>query len=153
MPVAGTGYTGKMPNPQTIAAASFWPGLQDVGTIDGTAYISGTLNQSPSGLDANSSNMTGKILVELPDPSVISILRVNFPDADGALASDWFPLFGSLQLYDNSGSNDYKLILSVGNAPTGRYIYINFANISTAAKTFTDFRVVIHGHLYTYPWE
>jgi hypothetical protein len=139
-------------NPQTIAAASFWSGLQNVGQTYGTAYISGTLYASPSGISPTSSNMTGTIFISLPDPTVISIFRVNFPDADGELATRWFPLFGTLQIYDTATPNDFKLIMTIGSAIGGRNIYLNFVNAHSSSKSFSGFRINIYGHLFTYPW-
>lgn len=132
-----------------IAAASFWPGLQNVGTVSGTATITGTLKGSPSGGDSNSSNMTGQILVALPDPNVVSVFRVNLPDANGHLASRWFPLMGTAILTDFTA--DWKLILYVGSSGVGRIIYFNFVQLGTSAISINQ-RLNIYGHLYTYAW-
>ncbi len=133
-----------------IGAASFWPGLQNVGTIEGTATISGTINASPDTTGgASCSNMTGTVLVELPDPTVISALRVNLPDAHGDLASRWFPLFGTTQLTD--ATTGWKLILYVGGYQFGRVIYFNFVSLSTGSISVNQ-RLNIYGHLYSYPF-
>lgn len=137
-----------MPNPQNIAAASFWPGLQNVGQTSGEAHITGTLNGSPSGISATSSNMTGTVFVSLPDPTVISLFRVNIPEIDSAI---WVPLFGSAEIWNNTGSNNYKLIIYVGSASSGRNFYLNFVNASTSSVS-VDIHLNIYGHLYTYPF-
>lgn len=139
-----------MPNPSQTAAASFWPGLQNVGQTSGTALISGTLNASPSGISSTSSNMTGSIFVGLPNASVISGMRLNLPDAHGHLASRWFPLFGCLELTDATAQ--WKVIFNATAAAGGRGIYFNFVNIANGTTTFTNFRVNIVAHLYSYPW-
>lgn len=141
-----------MPNPQNIVAASFWPGLQNIGQTSGTAQISGTLNASPSGISATSSNMTGTIFISLPDPTIVSLFRVNFPDAHGDLASRWFPLFGTLQIYDTASPVNYKLIMTIGSANGGRNVYLNFVNAQNTTTTFTNWRINFYGHLYTYPF-
>lgn len=133
-----------------IGAASFWPGLQNVGTISGTATITGTLNKSPDTTGGSScSNMTGAILVPLPNPNVISALRINMPDANGQLATRWFPLFGTTELTDTTAG--WKLIMYVGAYQTGRIIYINFVSLSVSNITISQ-RLNIYGHLYSYPF-
>lgn len=133
-----------------ISAASFWPGLQNVGTISGTATITGTINVSPNTSGGSlSSNMTGAAQIQLPDPSVISVLRVNLPDANGDLASRWFPLFGTAELTDSTAG--WKLIMYVGSYQYGRVIYLNFVSLNTASISINQ-RLNIYGHLYTYPW-
>lgn len=134
-----------------VSAASFWPGLQNVGTAQGAATITGTLNKSPDTTGGSScSNMVGTILVNLPDPTVISALRVNLPDAHGDLASRWFPLFGTTELTDNTAG--WKLILYVGSYQFGRVIYFNFVSLSVSNITINQ-RVNIYGHLYSYPFK
>lgn len=132
-----------------IAAASFMPGLQNAGQFSGTAYISGVLDASP-GYPTNTSNMTGTIFIPLPDPTVVSVMRINLPNAAGQLASRWFPLFGTIRLLDQT--NDWILILYIGSATGGRNIYFNFVNSSNTGRTFTSFPVNIYGHLFSYAW-
>jgi len=134
-----------------IAFASFWPGLQNVGTTSGTATITGTLNTSPDTTGgSSSSNLVGSVLLDLPNPKVITVLRVNLPDANGDLASRWFPLFGTTELTDRTAK--WKLILYVGNYPYGRVIYFNFVSLSTSSISINQ-RLNIYGHLYTYPFK
>ena len=133
----------------TIAAASFWPGLQNVGTVSGTATITGTLKASPSGGDSNSSNMTGTVIISLPDPSVISVFRVNLPDANGHLSSRWFPLMGTTILTDFTAN--WKLILYLGSYGGGRVIYFNFVQLASTSTSISQ-RLDIYGHLYSYPF-
>lgn len=133
-----------------IAAASFWPGLQNVGTISGTATITGTINASPDTSGGVAcSNMTGSVTVNLPDPKVISILRVNLPDAHGQLATRWFPLFGTAELTDSTAG--WKLIMYVGSYRFGRVIYFNFVSLSVSSISINQ-RLNIYGHLYSYPF-
>lgn len=139
-----------MANFQIISAASFWPGLQNVGTTYGTANITGTLNPTPNPANlATSSNLTGVIFVSLPDPQVISALRINLPDANGDLAAKWFPVFGTTELTDDTAN--WRLILYVGSAPAGRLIYFNFVNLANSTTSINQ-RLNIYGHLYTYPF-
>lgn len=140
-----------------IQAASFWPGLQNIGQTTGTASISGTLDASPNtGINNTTSNMTGTIFVPLPDDKVIGVFRLNFPDANDDLASKWFPIFGALEVYQypsGGGSLEWKLILTMGSATGGRNIYFNFVNATTSPITFSSWQINIYGHLYTYPWS
>lgn len=133
-----------------ISATSLWPGLQNVGTTYGAATITGTLNTSPdtSG-GSSSSNLTGSVLVDLPDPKVISVFRVNLPDANGQLATRWFPLFGTIELTDSTAG--WKLIMYVGSYQYGRVIYFNFVSLSTSSISINQ-RLNIYGHLYSYPF-
>ncbi len=140
-----------MPNPTNIVSASFWPGLQNVGQTSGQAFITGTLNQSPSGVSASSSNMTGSIFISLPDSTVVSIFRVNFPDGTGDMASKWFPLFGTLEIWNTTNPYNYKLIMTIGSAAGGRIIYFNFVNAQSTSSTI-NLHMNIVGHLYSYPW-
>lgn len=133
-----------------INATSLWPGLQNVGTTSGTATITGTINASPDTSGGSlCSNMVGAVQMQLPDPSVVSALRVNLPDANGDLATKWFPLFGTTELTDRTAA--WKLILYVGSYEFGRVIYFNFVSLSTSAITINQ-RLNIYGHLYSYAW-
>lgn len=132
-----------------IAAASFMPGLQNVGQLSGQALISGNLEASP-GYNTNTSNMTGTIFVSLPDPTVVSAMRVNLPSANGQLASRWFPLFGTAILTDSIAGWD--MVLYVGSATGGRNIYFNFVNHNNSLTTFTNYPINIYAHLYSYAW-
>lgn len=132
-----------------IAAASFMPGLQNVGQLSGQAVISGALQASPV-YNTITSNMTGTIFVQLPDPTVVSAMRVNLPTAHGELATRWFPLFGTAFLTDETAGWD--LVLYVGSAPNGRNIYFNFVNHNNSLTTFSNFPINIYAHLYTYAW-
>jgi hypothetical protein len=135
-----------------IAAASFMPGLQNSGQISGTASISGTLN--PSGTDGTTSNMTGTFVLVLPDPNVISLLRVNLPDGHGQLASRWFPVIGTVELTDTTTSSHYRLVMFVQSHPLGRAINYNFVSTTTSDTiTFSSFRIAIYGHLFSYPFS
>jgi len=125
------------------------PGLQNAGQFSGQALISGALDASPSYI-SNTSNMTGTIFIPLPDPTVVSAMRINLPSAAGQLASRWFPLFGTVDLQDLS--NGWDLIMYVGSATGGRNIYFNFVNRNNSLTTFTNFPVNIYGHLYSYPF-
>ena len=132
-----------------IATASFMPGLQNQGQISTTAYISGTLNAT--GTDTTTSNMTGQIFLTLPDPTVISLFRVNLPDSAGQLASRWFPLIGTVELTDNT--NHFRLVMFVQGTTTGRAINYNFVSISTSSGyTASNYRINIYGHLFSYPF-
>jgi len=136
-----------MLDPSKIAAASFWPGLQNIGQTEGEAYISGTLPASPS--STNTSSLTGTIFIELPDDQVISSMRINMPDADGDLATKWFPVFGTLNLVDQVAG--WRVIFTVGSASGGRNLYFNFINQNNAGITINQ-HVNIFAHLYTYSW-
>jgi hypothetical protein len=138
-----------MINIQNLTAASFMPGLQNSGQISGQAIINGTLDASPN-YNVTTSNMTGTIFIPLEDPTVISVLRVNLPNASGQLASRWFPLFGTVELTDSV--LDWVLIMSVGSASGGRNIYFNFVNTVNNSWTATNFPINIYGHLYSYPF-
>ena len=51
-----------MINTNVLAAASFMPGLQNAGTVSGTALINGTLDASPNfgiGITSNMTNANG----------------------------------------------------------------------------------------------
>ena len=136
-----------------LTAASFMPGLQNVGQIEGSVNINGTVQGSPNFSTPNTSNMVGIINIPLPDPTVISALRVNLPNADGQLATRWFPLFGTVELTDISASTpQWILIMYAGSAFNGRNIYFNFVNATTNPITFTNFPINIYGHLYSYPF-
>ena len=132
-----------------LAAASFMPGLQNSGQFSGQAVISGTLNATPT-YPSNTSNMTGTIYIPLPDATVISDMRINLPNANGDLATYWFPLFGTLELTDSTAG--WLMIMYVGAARGGRNIYFNFVNKNNSGVTFTSFAINIYGHLYTYPF-
>ena len=132
-----------------LTAASFMPGLQNSGQFSGQWLISGSLDATPGGL-ATSSNMTGSIFIPLEDPTVVSVMRVNLPSANGDLASKWFPLFGTAELYDTTAN--WALLLYVGSATGGRNIYLNFVNNQNTLTTFTNFPINIYGHLYSYAW-
>ena len=133
-----------------IATASFMPGLQNAGQTSGTASIAGTIDASPS-YKTNTSNLTGTIFVPLPDPTVISLFRVNLPDSAGQLASRWFPLIGTVELTDNT--NHFRLVMFVQGTTTGRAINYNFVSISTSSGyTASNYRINIYGHLFSYPF-
>lgn len=136
-------------NISKMAAASFMPGLQNAGQVSGQALISGSLDASPT-YPITTSNMTGAIIVTLPNPQAISAFRVNLPNANGQLATRWFPLFGTAELHDFTAGWD--LILYVGSSPVGRYIYFNFVNRNNSLTTFTNFPVNIYGHIFSYPF-
>jgi len=136
-----------MLDPSKIAAASFWPGLQNIGQTEGQAFISGVLPASPNSTDTSS--LTGTIFIELPDDKVISSMRINMPDADGDLAVKWFPVFGTLTLIDLSAG--WQVIFTVGSASGGRNLYFNFVNQNTTG-TMINQHVNIFAHLYTYSW-
>jgi hypothetical protein len=132
-----------------VSAASFMPGLQNSGQVTGTANISGVL--SPSGTDGTTSNMTGYFTIALPDPSVISLFRISLPDAAFQLATKWFPLIGTVELTDVT--NHYRLIIFVQSDPVGRGFSYNFVSLSTTTGyTASNYRILIYGHLFTYPW-
>lgn len=133
-----------------IAAASFLPGLQNTGTISGTAYVTGFLPASPN-YPTTTSNLTGTFTVPLIDISMISLLRVNLPDANGDLASSWFPVMGTAELHDDTA--DWLLILYVLSDPVGRSVSFNFVNKHNAGTTLTNFRINIYAHLFSYPWS
>jgi hypothetical protein len=136
-----------MLDPSKISAASFWPGLQNVGQTEGEAYISGTVDGSPT--STNTSSLTGTIFIQLPDDQVISSMRINMPDAHGDLASMWFPVAGTLILEDQTA--DWRIIFTVGSASGGRNLYFNLVNQSTSATVIGQ-HVNIFAHLYTYSW-
>lgn len=132
-----------------IAAASFMPGLQNQGQVTATALINGTLN--PSGNDGTTSNMTGYFTITLPNPAVVSLFRVNLPDAAGQLASYWFPFIGTVELTDYT--NHFRLVMFVQSSATGRQINYNFVSTSTSLGfTAVNFRISVYGHLYSYSW-
>ena len=132
-----------------IAAASFMPGLQNQGQINAVASISGVLN--PSGTDGTTSNMTGYFTISLPDPTVISLFRVNLPDAAGQLASKWFPLIGTVELTDIT--NHFRLVIFAQSDPVGRGFNYNFVSTSNSVGyTASSFRINVYGHLFSYPW-
>lgn len=136
-----------------LAAASFMPGLQNSGQVTGEAFITGTLDASPA-YPSNTSNLTNTantpIVIELPDPSVISIVRINMPDATGDLASKWFPLIGTCELTDNT--LNWKAIYYITSHPQGRAIYFNFVNTVNSGTTVNQ-HLNIYAHLFTYPWS
>jgi len=136
-----------MLDPSKIAAASFWPGLQNIGQTEGQAYISGILDGSPSA--TYTSSLTGTIFIELPDDQVISSMRINMPDANGDLATKWFPVFGTLNLADQVAG--WQVIFTVGSASGGRNLYFNFINQNSTGTTINQ-HVNIFAHLYTYSW-
>lgn len=137
-------------NLTNIAAASFTPGLQNNGVVSGTALINGTIPQSPS--SSITSNLTGSFVLILPDPTVVSVFRINLPDSAGDLANYWFPLMGTAELKDST--NLYTVIFYVLSNQLGREISFNFVNLNTsAAYTLpVNYRVNVYGHLYSYPW-
>lgn len=147
-----------------LAAASFMPGLQNSGQVTTTAYISGSLNGSPS-YPSNTSNLVNPIdannnpipiIVQLPDISVISQFSVNFPYASGDLASKWFPMAGTGEFYDYT--QNWECILYEFSHPEGRAFYFNILNMVAGPITFTGsggaqpFAINITGHLFSYPW-
>jgi hypothetical protein len=142
-------------NVSKIAAASFMAGLQNVGQVSVTAYVTGTLYGSPNSV-SNTSNMNGVFTINMPNPNVISVLRVNLPNAAGQLASRWFPLFGTCQLTDST--NNWRLLLYVGTSTAGRVITFNFVNLKSTLTNFTGsggsypFAINVYGHLYSFPW-
>lgn len=132
-----------------LAAASFLPGLQNTGEVSGTANINGFLPASPA-YPGTTSNLTGSFTIALPDPSMISLIKVNLPDAHGDLASGWFPVMGTAELSDNTA--DWLLILYILSDPAGRAISFNFVNKHNSGTTFSNFRINVFAHLYSYPW-
>lgn len=135
---------------KNIAAASFMPGLQNKGQLNGTALITGSL--APSPLAGGTSNLTGSFVISLPDTKVVSLLRVTLPNANGDLAAYWFPLMGTAELSDLTAH--WRLIFYVLSNFSGREISFNFVNLSTSVTTtFTNFPINVYGHLYSYPWS
>lgn len=144
-----------MPNPLNIAAASFWPGLQNVGQTFGSSTISGTLNRGPQSgvISPNSSNMVGSFFISLPDPTVVSVWRINLVDnLGGTWPNVWWPIFGSVQLdHFTGGVIDYKLIVVEQQATGGRQFNINFVGANSGDINI-NLTMNIYGHLYSYPW-
>lgn len=138
---------GALLNPSLIAAGSFWPGLQNIGQISGSAYISGTLSASPT--STYTSSLTGTIFVPLADDQTVVSMRLNMPDANGDLASKWFPIFGTLNLIDQVAL--WRVIYTIGPVSGGRNIYFNFINQNNAGVAIAQ-HLNIYAHLYTYNW-
>ena len=136
-----------------LTAASFMPGLQNSGQVSGEAFITGPLGGSP-GYPSSTSNLTNTgsepIIIQLPDPSVISVVRINMPDANGDLASKWFPLIGTCELTDLTAG--WKAIFYITSNPLGRAIYFNFVNTNSRATTISQ-HLSVYAHLFTYPWN
>lgn len=130
-----------------LQATSLMPGLQNSGQIKGSVTLSGTLSPSPS--TTYTSNTVGKIIIKLPDPSVVSIFRVSLPSANGDLATEWFPLIGVVELTDLTA--EWRLILYLQSDPAGRAISFNFVNLQ---NNLTNLNVQLdyYAHLFSYPW-
>lgn len=127
-----------------VRSASFLPGLQNIGTSQTIATVSGTIQ-------GNGGNLIGSFLIYFPTPNVISVIRVNLPDAHGDLASNWFPLIGSTQLYD--ATDKWYLSMYVQNNASGRGVVFDFLSDQASDRTLTNFRISVYAHLYTYPWS
>jgi hypothetical protein len=128
---------------QNIAAASFLPGFQNIGSVSGSALITGAIPAS--------GNLIGTFVINFPDPNVISQIRVNLPQASGELAINWFPVMGTIQLVDAIGQ--YTLIMYVLSDPAGRRINFNFVNTNNSSPPpFVNFPINIYAHLFTFHW-
>ena len=127
-----------------VKSSSFLPGLQNIGTSQTTATINGTIQ-------GNSGNLIGSFLLYFPTPNIISVIRVNMPDAHGDLATYWFPMIGTAQFYD--ATSKWYLTMAVQNNPAGRGVVFDFLSDTTTDTTLTNFRIKAYAHLYTYPWS
>jgi hypothetical protein len=127
-----------------IKSASFLPGLQNIGTSETISTVNGTIQ-------GNGGNLIGSFLLYFPTPNTISVIRVNLPDAHGDLASSWFPLIGSIQLYD--ATSQWYLSMYVQNNSSGRGVVFDFLSNKATDQTLSGFRIHAFAHLYTYPWS
>ena len=131
-----------------VQAASFLPGLQNIGTATATALVSGTM--PGSGTSPNLGYLIGNFVIPFPESDILSDIRVTLPNASGQLASRWFPVMGSIELVDYTIG--FTLILDVLSNSSGRQINFNFVNSNASSYTFTNFPIDISAQLYTYPF-
>lgn len=126
-----------------IKASSLLPGLQNVGTSSTTLTVNGTI--------PNQGNLIGTGTLLFPLNNIMALVRVNFPDAHGDLASSWFPVIGTIQVYD--ATSKWYLTLYTQPNPNGRSITFDFtSNDAVNNIALTNFRILLAAHLYTYPW-
>lgn len=132
-----------------IAASSFTPGLQTVGTVNSAAYVTGQLPPNAQG-----SYLSGSVVVEFPIINNLVTWRVNFPSASGDLAAYWFPMTtGSQFLNVVNGANQWTVQFFINSHPLGRQIYYLFSSLTQAgAINFNNWQINIFGNVYTFPF-
>jgi hypothetical protein len=128
-----------------VQAASFMPGLQDLGAITPVVYnFTGTL-PGP----ANSVLRTS-VIIPFARNDVLSLLKINVAGTNFSSAK-WFPLNGTASLYE--GKVGYFIIFNMQSDSAGRKINITFVNnLSSASITLPSITFTFSGHLYSYPF-
>lgn len=125
-----------------VKASSFFPGLQNIGTGSTTISVTGVI--------PNQGNLVGSSTIFFPK-ECMSLTRVTLPDAHGDLATYWFPIIGSVQLYDAT-DKWYLTIYTQPNAQ-GRTVQFDFTSDQVVTNiTLTDFRISLYSHFYSYPF-
>lgn len=127
-----------------IQSSSMFPGLQNIGSSDTTLTINGPI--------ANQANLIGNSRIFFPK-QCMAVIRVNLPDAPGDLSAKWFPVIGTVQLYNATAGSSWYLTLYTLPDPNGRSVFFDFiSNELVNTTTLTNFRIHLYAHLYTYPF-
>lgn len=135
-------------DPKKIQASTLMPGLQDIGPapqaildINDTIPIGGTLTRTMD--------------LDLPRNDVIALVKLNV--TGGNVGAYWIPVMGNAMIYDGTIagaaiSNGYLIYATVGSAPRGRRINLQFVNETVGAAVGINLRITAKAHLYAYPW-
>lgn len=135
-----------------VQAASFLPGLQDLGSPADQSYHLGAVTIPAGGV----TNLS--VVVPFSRSDVFSQIRVAFSGMSNVSSSEWIPLFGQTTVGDVnqtafSPAASYYVIMQVVSNSAGRQINLQFANnTSSSIVTTPDLTLLVHSHLYAYPW-
>lgn len=121
-------------------------GLLELGTVSATPITISGLT-----IPSNSASSIYQMPLQFKSNQVISLININVSGLASGISNYWFPLVGSLQLYDATLSMPMYFICT--SATNGRLIQFQMGNnLAGAPITVPTITVNATAYMYKYPF-